>query len=791
MATVYLADDLKHNRSVAIKVLRPELASMLGGERFLREIDIEARLQHINILPLHDSGEADGFLYYVMPYVEGESLRERLDREGQLPVEDALHIAEEITEALSYAHARGVVHRDIKPENILLSGGHALLADFGIAKAIGAAGGDRVTESGHVIGTPAYMSPEQASGEIELDGRSDVYSLACVLYEMLAGEPPFSGRTAQAVIARHLSEPPPSLRVVRRGLPAWLEDVLQTALAKAAADRFPTADSFLQALEEHTAPRPQSRPWRIRPLGRIAIGLGVAVAIAAAIVTLDLRVERGGTAASGNEATPLLDPARIAVLPFDDQSPNQELDHLALVFPEYLIHQLSELDPLTVLPYAAARQYESLAPELRAGTVIEGTLIGSEDEIRVLVNLTDANRLAVLHSSQHHRPRGEELALLDDLTREIVKALREELGVVVRDLERRAGTNSNEAWRVYARGREWVEEAEELRRAGADDAALRSYERADSAFARARSIDPQWVDPIVEQGWVAFERARILKKDLRTRDPAALQRGIGLATRALELDPDNARALDLRGSLRYWLRETVDHEEAMALRGKAEADLRTATEIDPSNAHAWHYLANALRIAGRHTEAKQMAERALEADQFYEERETIYARLCHTSLEKPEWSEVARWCGIGREEFPQNDMLINAELVALASAGGPEPNVEKAWQLADDFIQVSPPQERASRWPSALMYVAGVLARKGARDSAEAVIRQARAAEVEPDPMNDYNEGYVQLVLGNKTEALRLLQRHLEALPGRKEYIAGDWWWAPLRSDPRFQDLIQ
>ena len=214
MATVYLAEDLKHHRKVAIKVLKPELAAVLGAERFVQEIQTTAQLQHPHILPLFDSGEADGFLYDVMPYVEGESLRQRLDRETQLGVNEAVRITDDVADALDYAHRHGVVHRDIKPENILLSGGHALIADFGLARAVTQAAGG-FTSSGLVVGTPQYMSPEQGAGSGAVDARSDIYSLGCVLYEMLAGEPPFTGPTPQAVIARHVSERVPSLVVVR------------------------------------------------------------------------------------------------------------------------------------------------------------------------------------------------------------------------------------------------------------------------------------------------------------------------------------------------------------------------------------------------------------------------------------------------------------------------------------------------------------------------------------------------------------------------------------------------
>jgi serine/threonine protein kinase len=256
MATVYLAEDLKHQRRVAIKVLRPELAAAIGADRFLREITTTASLRHPHILPLYDSGEADGFLYYVMPYVEGESLRGRLDREKQLPLDDALQIAREVADALSYAHARGIVHRDIKPENILPESGHAAVADFGIAKAMSAAGSDTLTQAGMAIGTPQYMSPEQASGEQDLDGRSDLYALGCVLYEMLAGQPPFTGPTAESLVYQRLTAEPRSITQLRPAVPAEVAVALQRALAKTPADRFNPVAQFSEALRPGALARP-------------------------------------------------------------------------------------------------------------------------------------------------------------------------------------------------------------------------------------------------------------------------------------------------------------------------------------------------------------------------------------------------------------------------------------------------------------------------------------------------------------------------------------------------------
>jgi serine/threonine-protein kinase len=253
MATVYLAHDLKHDRKVAVKVLRPELAVALGPDRFLREIKVTAQLNHPHILTLIDSGQADGFLYYVMPYVEGESLRERLRRDKRIPIDEALGLTAQIASALEHAHRQNIVHRDIKPENILIHEGEAVVADFGIALAVSAAGGGRLTETGLALGTPEYMSPEQASGETRLDGRSDVYSLGCVLYEMVGGEPPFGGSMAQEIIGKQISAPVPSVRRLHHATPVSVDEALMKALAKAPGERFAHATEFVEALQVRRA----------------------------------------------------------------------------------------------------------------------------------------------------------------------------------------------------------------------------------------------------------------------------------------------------------------------------------------------------------------------------------------------------------------------------------------------------------------------------------------------------------------------------------------------------------
>ncbi|HEV2083666.1 MAG TPA: serine/threonine-protein kinase, partial [Gemmatimonadales bacterium] len=316
MATVYLAQDLKHHRRIALKVLRPELTMALGPDRFLREIEIAAQLAHPHILPVFDSGEAGGFLYYVMPYVVGESLRSRLVREGQLPVEDAVGIACEVANGLAYAHAQGIVHRDIKPENILLAEGHAVVADFGIARAFSAAAttaDERSTATGLVLGTPLYMSPEQSAGHLRLDGRADIYSLGCVLYEMLAGEPPFMGPTPQSVITQHAQNSPPPLRLKRPGVPSLVEQVVVKSLHKLPADRFASASELEAALPHHQTP-PESQfptvptpvPRRSRHVSRAAWALIGALTLAGALTAT----------AFHRRGVPTLDESLYVVLPF-------------------------------------------------------------------------------------------------------------------------------------------------------------------------------------------------------------------------------------------------------------------------------------------------------------------------------------------------------------------------------------------------------------------------------------------------------------------------------------------
>src|SRR6266699_5996719 len=353
MATVFLAEDRKHHRPVAIKVLHSELAAALGSDRFLREIAIAARLQHPHILPLYDSGTVNRLLYYVMPYVEGESLRDRLEREKQLSVDEAVRITTEVASALAYAHSHGVVHRDIKPENILLEDGTAIVADFGIARAISVAGEERhLTQTGTVVGTPIYMSPEQATGSSEIDGRSDQYSLACVVYEMLVGAPPFTGPTAQAVLARHSLDivSPPS--IVRATIPDAVEDAVLRALSKLPADRYATTALFTEALNTPSRATGAHRRATLERAGRggrprrwarwVVPVAAIALVLVGYVAVRSARAGRG-TAVGG------LDPRHVAVLYFTDESNGHSLGYLADGLTEALIDALREVPALTVV----------------------------------------------------------------------------------------------------------------------------------------------------------------------------------------------------------------------------------------------------------------------------------------------------------------------------------------------------------------------------------------------------------------------------------------------------------
>jgi hypothetical protein len=423
MAVVFLAHDRKHDRDVALKVMRPELATSIGPERFLREIRIAAKLSHPHILPVFDSGEAAGFLYYVMPFVEGESLRQRLHRDGPLPIEEALRIARETAAALSYAHSQDIVHRDVKPENILLHHGEAMVADFGIARAV-AEGGTRLTETGIAVGTPLYMSPEQASGTKAVAGSSDLYSLACVLFEMLTGEPPFGGNSTQAILARHAIEPPPSIKTLRSTVPDYVDGAVGRALAKVPADRHATGTEFAEALMGDIGAPLQREPGR-RRAWLYAVAALAAVAGAVGVVKVALQPPVAA------------EPVRIAVLPFvvqgaDSASPAWELARA--MGDLFDIKVRPEHGFRIVFPPAVAREWQlaggsletglpdelelEVARRVGAGMLVRGTVVAVADTLTVAAGVVDVATGATRGMPQRRTGRVQQrYALVDQVVR--------------------------------------------------------------------------------------------------------------------------------------------------------------------------------------------------------------------------------------------------------------------------------------------------------------------------------------------------------------------------------------
>ncbi len=548
MASVFLAEDLKHHRRVAVKVLRPELAASLGAERFLREIETTAGLRHPHILPLYDSGEAAGLLYYVMPLVEGESLADRLQRDRQLPVEEALRIALEVADALQYAHGRHVVHRDIKPGNILLEGGHAVVADFGIARAVSAAGGTRLTDTGIAVGTPAYMSPEQAAGERDVDGRSDVYALACVLFEMLAGQPPFTGATAEVVVRQHLTVDAPPVTQHRPAVPAVVATALQRALAKNPADRFPSVSEFAAVLRAATsgvvATRPVRAAWR----------RGAALAGATLLLAALWFAARGrGRPAAGAPAEP---PRSIAVLPFRNLRGDSAGDYFTDGVTEEILHALTQLPELRVAARTSAFRFRDADPDVRevgaqlgVAAVLQGSIQREGDAIRITTQLVDVRSGYQLWSGKFDRRVADLFAIEDEISRAIADTLKVSLG-----LAPRAGgaTPSVVAHDLYLRGLALLaQRGAALRQSVAD------FERAiaaDSTFA------PAWAGLAMAQ--------ELLPAFYLATYPEVLPGAERAARRAIALDSTFGPAYTVLGSIH---RDRMEWAAADSAYGRALA----------------------------------------------------------------------------------------------------------------------------------------------------------------------------------------------------------------------------
>jgi serine/threonine-protein kinase len=664
MATVYCAEDAKHHRSVALKLLHAGTSTALGGERFRREIDLVARLQHPHILPLYDSGETegDGLLYYVMPFVAGGTLRDRIAREGQLPIEEVRRVTAHVAAGLDYAHRHGVVHRDVKPANVLLDEDHAAIADFGIAQPAAFDVGDRLTLTGVLLGTPAYMSPEHAAGASELDARSDIYSLACVVFEMLTGEPPFQAATAPALLAKHLRDPVPSARAARPALPPQVDEVLRTALAKDPAARFASAREFAQALDAaleatgdtrspDAAPglaapsdaaggTPTAAPTRRRTVVARSAAAALVVAVGAAVLVA-YTVGRSDEVPS------------IAVLPFVNMSDDRTNEYFSDGVTEELTGALAQLGRIRVTPRTTAFAYKGrtgdirrIGEELGVSRILEGSVRRDSDQVVIVTTLYDAGG-SRLWSDRYQRPWRTVLALQSEIAGTIAEQLR--LNLVPGERTRLAERHSvnSDAYDSYLKGRYFFEPrtAVSLRQATAHfQRALAidsTYARAHAGLADTYSIlawtgaaPPRELFPLAER---AARRALALDSTLaepylslgiihtfHTWDWAAADRA---TARAIALDS----TLAIAWYFRTWhlIAEGRYDEGLAALRrahaleplslinnarigtvliwlrrpAEAEAMLRKTLEIDPTYPVARVQLARVLSFQGRHPEA--------------------------------------------------------------------------------------------------------------------------------------------------------------------------------------------
>lgn len=552
MATVYLAEDLRHGRKVAIKVLKPEVAAAVGTERFLREIRIVARLSHPHILPLIDSGEADGRLYFVAPHVPDGSLRQRLEREGSLPVPDAIRIAREVGAGLDYAHRQGFVHRDVKPANILFADGHAVLADFGVARACAAPGSDAVTEVGFILGTPEYMSPEQASGEQDLGGRSDLYSLACVVYEMLTGTPPLSAPSAQATMAKHVTEAPQPVRARRPDASGAVEQAVARALSKNPDDRFATVTEFVAELEAEGRGH--------RPFTAVATRL-------------------------------------IAVLPFINASPEAENEYLSDGITDELINALAKVEGLRVASRTSVfalkgkpQDVRAIGALLGASWVLEGTVRRARDRLRITAQLSSAEEGRLLWSERYDRKLDDVFAIQDEIAHTIVDTLRATSFANLTQPMPRRYTENVKAYGLYLKGRwAWNKRTQE----GVNEAI--------ALFEQAIVEDPRYA-----LAYTGLADSYALHVDYRSVPVAeGFERAKTYARKALELDETLAEA---HASL-AWTAFIYDWDWDTAGR-----EFRRAIELDPRYATAHQWYAFLLTALGRLDEAVIEAHTALELD---------------------------------------------------------------------------------------------------------------------------------------------------------------------------------
>ena len=794
MATVYLAHDARHDRDVAVKVVRPELAATLGMDRFLREIAIVAQLHHPHIVPLFDSGEANGTLFYVMPYLEGHSLRERLDRSGPLSIAQALVILRDVCDALTHAHERGIVHRDIKPDNVLLSGRHALVTDFGVARAVSVAAEQGMrTAAGVLLGTPAYMAPEQATGDPHIDHRADVYAFGVLAYELLAGRPPFVGDGPQDIVTAHLVQTPEPLAALRPDVPAPLAELVMTCLAKRPADRWPSADVMLARLNSIAATvggvdsdeRLMVAPRRRRR--RHWMGAAALVAITAAGGLWALMRSRGQTAS----------PSSLAVLMFR-YGGQPELESLAIGLTTSLIGALGRVPSIdvrsmdAVWPYRDGRTpLDIVARRLDVGWLVGGQVVRLADSVVVSAELTEAATGRLRGRRTAVAAPGNELAVIESLVSAVASMLRERIGDQVRLEGWRAGTHNEAAFDGVNRAYKYVRDADYLMRAGDIAGAFSNLHRADSALASASAAAPTWAEPLIQRAWVARKLAFSLYGIGRSADSVAsvVDRGIEHAKAARRVQPNDARAREAHGVLLYARGLlTASGADAEAALDSAARVLTEATDADTSLARGLNVLSSIHYARGNVEQARLSLARAYEADAYAEDAKQILSRLFTYNFVDQDDAEARRWCATYASSQPDDWFGGYCRLQLMAWDPAETPTASAAWQVARASTSVAPEAVRSAVAAQLGMLVAGVLARAGEADSARRVVaaiaervrHDATMARAPFDLELMELEAGVRVLLHEPDLAVRLLGDYISRRPDRR---------AVLSRDRRFRDL--
>jgi eukaryotic-like serine/threonine-protein kinase len=807
MATVFLAQDLKHDRPVALKVLHPEIAAGLGSERFLREIHLAARLQHPHILSVYDSGETAGRLWFTMPFIEGESLRDRLRREGQLPVADAVRITREAALALDFAHRRGAIHRDIKPENILLTDGQALVADFGIARAIGG-GDERLTETGLTLGTPAYMSPEQAAGDKAMDARTDIYSLGIVLYEMLAGEPPFAAPTAQAMIARRMLEAPKPLTELRETVPQGVAAAVTRALAKAPADRFATAAEFARALEEGSvrtaAPTatvvptatggatptvPPSRPAGVPPHRRSAVLIGIGFILGLGVLFGWLRSHRE-VEPTGPGTTRLL-----AVLPFENLGDSTD-EYFADGITDEVRGKLATLGGLKVIASSSARQYkgstktpEQIAQELGVHYLLVGKIrwekrADGQSRVRVspeLVQVTPGSAATTRWQQPFDASLTDVFQVQADIAGRVAQALDLALGDSTRqDLAARP-TRNLAAYDAYLKGLE-------IYSSTSDPIRLR---QAVSYFEQAVALDTAYAP-----AWARLSQATSFIKLVGAPAPGLVERSRFAAERALALAPDRPEGRLAMGD--YLRRVKLDYAGAIE-------QYRQGERQSPSNADLFRGIGQAEQTLGRWDASLEHLGQAQRLDpRSAGTAQTLTQNLLWMRRYDEALASADRWIGV----TPENPFAYETKAMILVSRGdlaAARAVVEKSpaaipvtrfvayvatyWELywllsqeQQDLLLRLPPSEFDDDRASWGLSVAGVAAIRGDERMARAYGDSARLA-LEEQLRGAPEDGQLHVLYGvslayagRKADAIREGQRGIALRPISADAFSGPYF---------------